>query len=686
MRWILVSGTSACCCTVSGMFPSGCLCQQEHYSFERMSLTGRETQKTTTAEEQSFHNKEPQALLPEDFHPHRLSEVDSLDVPESWSQGGSRATCNPEGIDKVVENSLSKHNNLVLNGDGEGKEEKGSAREGSGNLVGHLFKELKGINKIQEEISDLRQYLTSVRGSVDEASCCVDAVLSEIEELYCGAAVAPLPDTTPQAEHSRRGSLGRQNSVTSPCAGCLPCSLSPKHRHVYQVILPLSERANQNDQEPKLWPKERESRGTALQNPLCFSQSTSSLSSCLSPAASCLFEADAWPLFDGSWSEKDVDSEDLHIHPKLRNSWVTGQVEGCMPALMKSSERLDWSLFMPYDTTPFGFSGQMDYGPPRGPREEAAFSFCHSADIVPSGSSADHTLHVGLDQCSEDLNGSEVLLSDYAEPVGDCSSSWRNALLDSAHSLDMDWIEPSSSSREDVQDPLLTETDPIEADFLPDADFDMTTLSKAVLTFRLALKGPLKKIEATEPGDAQDFRSTTMALIPLQGSTKDLNEEETGDCVSTIKEFALEPSDLPAASCSPVRTPEHKAQCSSGTQPCSVEHGVDDVRLSTISENQAPEKLSPVRPSDARHRERITNFQQILREKRQIRQRLSRSTLDSQGSQSSQWSQSSQSSQCQDEFIAGIEQNVFETYLLVQLMHKSNSQELLMSLVCLSNI
>ncbi|KAJ8262952.1 hypothetical protein COCON_G00154090 [Conger conger] len=59
--------------------------------------------------------------------------------------------------------------------------------EGSSALIEHILKELRGINKIQEEISDLREYLTSVRGSVEEVSSCVDAVLTEIEGIRSGS-------------------------------------------------------------------------------------------------------------------------------------------------------------------------------------------------------------------------------------------------------------------------------------------------------------------------------------------------------------------------------------------------------------------------------------------------------------------------------------------------------------------
>lgn len=663
-----MSGTGAQHCTVLGMFPSGRLGQQEQYSSEPTLPTKGDPQKTTVAAEQSLRHRKPPACLPEDDHPHRLSQMDSTDSLGSWSQGGSRDTCNPEGMYEVVENSLPKHNEQILNNEEEeGGEEEGTTRGGSGNLVEHLLKELNGINKIQEEISDLRQYLTSVRGSVDEASYCVDAVLSEIEELYCGASAAPLPGPAPQPGHARRGSLGRQNAVTSPCAGCLPSCTSPKQRHVYQVAVPLRKRANQDDPESDLWTEERHSCCTVLENQLGFGQSTSSLSSCLSPVASCLSEADAWPLFDGGWSEEDVDPEELQIRPDLWNRWATGEAEGCTSGLGKSSERLD--RFVPYDTTPFGSSAPVDSGLPRVPQEEADFRFCHSPNFLRLGSSGYHTLHAGLDQ-------SEVLLLDCVEPEGNCCSSWRDAALrSSAHSLDSNWMDPRSSSLNDTQDPLLTETDPTGADLLPGAGFDTTTFSKAVLTFRSALKGALKKLEATEPhNDAvQDFRSTAMALIPVQESEKDSNEEEadlkdtldsvcssTDDCEpsSIVQESPLEPLDLPIASCSLIRTPEQKGESPSGDPSWSAEPSADDMRLSPISENQVLDQSSTVRPIDAGHRERIANFQRILREKRQMRQRLSKSAQDSQGSQSSQCSQSSQSSQCRDEFIAGIGQNI----------------------------
>ncbi|XP_058842333.1 protein unc-13 homolog B-like isoform X2 [Acipenser ruthenus] len=74
-----------------------------------------------------------------------------------------------------------------------GGEEEEEEEEETSDIIEHILKELRGINRIQAELSDLRQYLTSVRGSVEEVSCCVDSVLSEIEGLRSGTGPALTP-------------------------------------------------------------------------------------------------------------------------------------------------------------------------------------------------------------------------------------------------------------------------------------------------------------------------------------------------------------------------------------------------------------------------------------------------------------------------------------------------------------
>uniref|UniRef100_A0A674P9P0 Unc-13 homolog Ba (C. elegans) n=1 Tax=Takifugu rubripes TaxID=31033 RepID=A0A674P9P0_TAKRU len=83
----------------------------------------------------------------------------------------------PYSTGDCVDYNFNKTAPGMLLEDDEDKEEESSA------VIEHILKELRGINKIQEEISDLRDYLSSVRGSVEEVSSCVDAVLLEIEGI-----------------------------------------------------------------------------------------------------------------------------------------------------------------------------------------------------------------------------------------------------------------------------------------------------------------------------------------------------------------------------------------------------------------------------------------------------------------------------------------------------------------------
>lgn len=89
--------------------------------------------------------------------------------------------------------------------------------EESSAIIEHILKELRGINKIQEEISDLREYLSSVRGSVDEVSSCVDAVLMEIECMRSGTKSGV--ETWPATSHHHKSN----NSFTQ--SSCKPCTV-----------------------------------------------------------------------------------------------------------------------------------------------------------------------------------------------------------------------------------------------------------------------------------------------------------------------------------------------------------------------------------------------------------------------------------------------------------------------------
>lgn len=107
------------------------------------------------------------------------------DINGSQHTGASRkcfpAPCirpkRPYSTGDCVDYNFNKTAPKMLLEEDEDKEEESSA------VIEHILKELRGINKIQEEISDLRDYLSSVRGSVEEVSSCVDAVLLEIEGI-----------------------------------------------------------------------------------------------------------------------------------------------------------------------------------------------------------------------------------------------------------------------------------------------------------------------------------------------------------------------------------------------------------------------------------------------------------------------------------------------------------------------
>ncbi|KAJ8392776.1 hypothetical protein AAFF_G00072600 [Aldrovandia affinis] len=136
----------------------------------------------------------------------RASDGNGSGVAGGFDEGEAQSATS-EGEESVV-SALNSAVGEEEDDDEEEEEEEDEQQEETSDIVDHILKELRGINKIQEEISDLRQYLTSVRGSVDEVSSCVDAVLSEIEGLRSGASAGP---SCPQRPSSHCGSMGRED-------------------------------------------------------------------------------------------------------------------------------------------------------------------------------------------------------------------------------------------------------------------------------------------------------------------------------------------------------------------------------------------------------------------------------------------------------------------------------------------
>jgi len=134
-------------------------------------------------------------------------------------------------------------------------EEDEDQEEASSAIIEHILKELRGINKIQEEISDLRDYLTSVRGSVEEVSSCVDAVLLEIEGIRSsnkagsethastwsgiGCKDGQSPRRRPVSAY---GSLGR--AVPKSDSNCFSSKSHEYHSIHGELLLPRAEESN----------------------------------------------------------------------------------------------------------------------------------------------------------------------------------------------------------------------------------------------------------------------------------------------------------------------------------------------------------------------------------------------------------------------------------------------------------
>ncbi|XP_024154892.1 protein unc-13 homolog B isoform X3 [Oryzias melastigma] len=612
------------------------------------------------------------------------------------------------------------------------KRENEKPGQSSGNIVEHILKELKGINKIQEEISDLRQYLSSVRSSVDEVSCCVDSVLSEIGELYCGASAEPHFNSFPGTPHTRHGSLGRQDAILC----CEEGSLSPvldNKQTIKDSEFTLSETSLKRWQSDEMtfrsFHQETSEQGltvhTRPKSPgLCYLelhcdqnyQSISSLSSCHSSnyPDGVLYSAnpdvDRWSSVDKlsiksgmrDWSEEDISLcanslEELEIDQEVWKKNVETQSSTSEHSLHTSSEHLS-QLFGHHYNSPSSSSSMVEWRPLRNETKEENFECDCAANCPFSRSSGYHTMDAGVNDLiaapSRSLSCSTVLLTDcdngYLDPQSsceDCPSSGDTLDLGSSESLDREWTD-HSVYREDAGDsfsPKSSEKDFDSTAEIANVGFDVK-LSKAVVSFRSALKEALKKIEVSNPEETKDDSKMGISPPPQQPSEQIVADNTVNKARLTEKgiqitspvqlrytcadvDCKIQKSVSPSKrTCSPsehqttemLLEKEHPndgdlSNTNSTTdhtstlqQECSLGSVLDanNAGLSPIQENSLLADVDHENPTDACHKERIANFQRILKEKKQIRHRLSRSI---QGSQGSHGSQGSQGSQCHED-------------------------------------
>uniref|UniRef100_A0A667Y6A7 Unc-13 homolog B n=1 Tax=Myripristis murdjan TaxID=586833 RepID=A0A667Y6A7_9TELE len=504
----------------------------------------------------------------------------TVDLSDLTPSGENSSSDCQDGIG-VVDDTVPRASERIKNAEEDEEMEDEETEKGSSKIVEHILKELKGINKIQEEISDLRQYLTSVRGSVDEVSCCVDAVLSEIGELYSGASATPKPKPLSQRPKARRGSLGRQNAITSihgrptsPLLDQQDCDkdsgLILSHRSLNQWRDDLvTHQSEQTDQENSDQSSDMHSTVPRRSN-LCYLEqqcgpdchSTSSLSSCHSSICpdrvnrflSGDAEYDRWASADmqhsasgeGGWSEEDICScvnsgEEVENCLGMWDRCTTEETQSSTPghSSHNSSEHLSL-LFGHHYNSPSSSSSMVDWRPPRLQAEEGNLECDCAANCPYSRSSGYHTMDAYADELgsepSRSLSCSTVLLTDcddgYLEahsPGDGCPLSANTPDAGSAESLDREWTE-HSLSMDDTGEWVSRDPDEIDSKGTAKAStagFDVKTFSKAVLTFRSALKGALKKLEGSSPEFLKDDSGSEAAPSPLRQSSQPTEEQSS---------------------------------------------------------------------------------------------------------------------------------------------------------------
>uniref|UniRef100_A0A8C1YN32 Unc-13 homolog B n=1 Tax=Cyprinus carpio TaxID=7962 RepID=A0A8C1YN32_CYPCA len=438
--------------------------------------------------------------------------------------------------------------------------DKDKKREGgSSTIVDHILKELQGINKIQEEISDLRQYLTSLSGSVDEVSCCVDAVLLEIEELYSTGAVE---NPSPQRVHQRNP--GRENAVALPQSR----NNSPviKHRKLEKNEgRPITARPYMS-----VWDVETDYRDVPRRTKLhnrktsdnldapcsrfkkssychLYGQEFTSTSSLSSGHSSNSRDQEGsyysretdhdnrgWRCSqmslsvsgEGGWSEEDYcscqNSADELGTVGRPDTWYRYNGGETSHSSRSSSEHLSL-LFGNHNDSPSSSSSVVDWRHPKNQTVSDIGCDCTS-NCMYSRSSGYHTMDTYADEScsgpSRSLSCSTGGMTDYDDGCRNLHSSCEHCLCDM--NSEKDWPEevcPDVS--EDQYDPDYFENTDTEESQPPNLGYDVVKISKAMLTFHSALREALTELDTPEPQcpKSQVIPSTCKSNDPEEDST-----------------------------------------------------------------------------------------------------------------------------------------------------------------------
>lgn len=416
----------------------------------------------------------------------------------------------------------------------------------SSTIVEHILKELQGINKIQEEISDLRQYLNSVSGSVDEVSFCVDSVLMEIEGLYSASATSQ-PSPQRLMVHHR----SNQNDVAATPRHGSPLLKSPEKNETPYCDVPRKARAYR----PEISNNSEES--SCRVRPSSYSNhdqvygqnfaSSSSLSghrfksmehddSYHSDLQKGDWEASSMHLSesaeggwsgDTGWSEEDccscqnsVDDLEVHRQPDIWGRYNDGATSTPGHSSRSSSEHLSLLFGHQYSSVS-SLSSAADWRHPR--RHTGVDIECDCTLNCPySRSSGYHTMDAYADDLcsgpSRSISCSTMVLTDddVCQDLHSCENCL-NVDVYTGDGTERDWHKRFYPSLSEEQ---LDPEDCEKMDNFPrrNVGIDVVKMNKAMLTFQSALHGAMKRLDGSDEKNSD---------VPEQHSNEHVEDDST---------------------------------------------------------------------------------------------------------------------------------------------------------------
>lgn len=478
-----------------------------------------------------------------------LNSENAIKIPCSVPNNSSASDCQVLASTEFME----KRADVEEPGKEEAEDGERSKEKCSSTIVEHILKELQGINKIQEEISDLRQYLNSVSGSVDEVSFCVDSVLMEIEGLYSASATGQ-PSSPQLMVHSR----SNQNDVAATPRHRSPLLRRPEKNEPPYCDTPRKSRAhhaeisdNSDESSYRLCPSNYSNQEKVYGQDFPSSSFLSghSFKSIQHADSYHTMEAelqkDGWDTSgmhlsksgeggwsgDTGWSEEDCSScqnsvDDLEDH-RQPDTWgrYNGGAASSTPGHSSRSSSEHLSLLFGHQYSSLSsLSSAADW---RHPRRHTGPDFeCDCTPNCPySRSSGYHTMDAYADDLcsgpSRSISCSTMVLTDCDDIGQDLYSSCENCLNVDVYSGD----GTERDARRHKVYPNMSEEqiDPSNSENMDNfarhnAGLDVIKINKAMLTFQSALHGAMKRLDGSDENNSD---------IPEQHSNELVEDDST---------------------------------------------------------------------------------------------------------------------------------------------------------------